>query len=127
LYAPENLTSSKKAIVTNALDGIARPLTISSRWIYTFAGMGYSNWQAVYGATSIPAGNGFSMKGVNGTDMTFVDGRANNPGSAQRYDFRGKPNNGDISISVKAGEQVLVGNPFPSALDLSLFLLENSG
>jgi len=57
----------------------------------------------------------------------MVDGRANNPGNSQRYDFRGKPNSGPILIPIKAGDHVLVGNPFPSALDLSLFLLENSG
>ena len=127
LYVPLTQTSSVPAKITNSLDGISQPLTISNRWIHTFSGTGYSDWKPIFSETSIPAGMGFSMKGVNGTDLTMVDGRANNSGNSQRYDFRGKPNNGPIEIPVKAGEQVLIGNPFPSALDLSLFLLENSG
>lgn len=127
LYFPIGPTTSMPANITNSFDGIASPLSISDRWIYTFSGTSYSDWKAIFSEISIPAGIGFSMKGVNGTDLTTVDGRANNPGNSQRYDFRGKPNNGPIAIPVEAEEQILIGNPFPSALDLSLFLLENSG
>ncbi|NNM10156.1 MAG: T9SS type A sorting domain-containing protein, partial [Flavobacteriaceae bacterium] len=38
----------------------------------------------------------------------------------QNYDFRGRPNNGDISVGVMANESTLSGNPYPSALDLFL-------
>jgi hypothetical protein len=48
----------------------------------------------------------------------------NNPGSAQRYDFRGKPNDGDITITVADGMFTLTGNPYPSAMDLSAFLTD---
>ena len=125
--SPQTRTRSIPAEITIALDGTANPLLISSRWIFTFAGHDYSDWWHVGAKTEIPAGMGFSMKGVNGKDHTTVNGRYNNPGNAQRYDFRGKPNSGDILINVSPGDHFLVGNPYPSALDLNRFLLENSG
>ena len=127
LYAPLDLLHSRRAENTGHLDGLATPLTISNKWIYTYSGLGYSDWTYIGHSTAIAAGFGFSMKGVNGTDATVISGRANNPGSSQRYDFRGKPNSGLIPISVSEGAAVLVGNPYPSALDLSLFLWEHSG
>jgi hypothetical protein len=57
----------------------------------------------------------------------MVENRANNPGNAQRYDFRGRPNSGTIEIPIAPDNIILVGNPYPSSLDLSLFLLQNSG
>ena len=127
LYGPKTLTMSEKAQNTAAQNGTAMPLNISSRWIYTYNGNGYSSWNFIGAATAIPQGNGFTMKGTEGQDLTILEERANNPGGAQRYDFRGRPNSGKIEVQVAAEELVLVGNPYPSALDLSLFLLENSG
>ncbi|MDP5078585.1 MAG: T9SS type A sorting domain-containing protein, partial [Nonlabens sp.] len=46
--------------------------------------------------------------------------------TGQRYDFRGRPNNGTITLSVIADDFALVGNPYPSALDLKRFLEDNS-
>jgi hypothetical protein len=67
------------------------------------------------------------MKGTSGTDATSVDGVQNNAGGngAQRYDFRGKPNDGNISVSVASGMTTLTGNPYPSAIDMQLFLADN--
>ncbi len=127
LHAPEDQIISKRALNTGQLNGLASPFTISNRWIHTYAGTGYSDWNFIGHDTAIPAGYGFSMKGVSGTDLTQVDDRPNNPGAAQRYDFRGKPNSGTIQIPIYPDTFVLTGNPYPSALDLSLFLLENSG
>ncbi|HET8754211.1 MAG TPA: secretion protein, partial [Salinimicrobium sp.] len=127
LYFPVNQIKSLNAQIITALDGIAKPLSISSRWIYTFSGTKYSDWNYIGDQTAIPAGYGFTMKGVNGIDPILVDQRQNNPGNSQRYDFRGKPNDGIITIPILEGQSVLVGNPYPSALDLSKFLLENSG
>jgi hypothetical protein len=75
------------------------------------------------------------MKGVNGTDNTDIlgDGVVNNDGNltngtGQRLDFRGRPNNGTIPVEVGPdGNLTLAGNPYPSALDLNYFLLQNSG
>jgi len=117
-------------------------LTISNRWIYKFtAANNYSNWSYVGDAGSVSSGLGFTMKGVYGDDTTAIgEATVNNPtGSGglndyQRYDFRGKPNDGTISISVAAPtmadqypNSTLTGNPYSSAINLNLFLLENSG
>ncbi len=127
LHAPVSEIHSQPAKITSALNGMADPLTISNQWIYTFSGNGYSNWTSVGGSTSIPAGFGFTMKGTQGKDPTFLEGRENNPGNSQRYDFRGRPNSGTIEIPIISEGFVLIGNPYPSSLNLSLFLLENSG
>ncbi|MFO7718951.1 MAG: T9SS type A sorting domain-containing protein, partial [Gillisia sp.] len=71
-------------------------------------------------------GEGFTMKGVAGTNTgVTIYGIPNNPGNKQRYDFRGKPHNGTISLAVEKDKNRLVGNPYPSALDLKKFLEEN--
>ncbi len=127
LHAPISNINSRPAQLTTALNGTANPLTISTRWIYTFNGNSYSNWNFIGGSTSIPPAYGFTMKGTEGQDHTTVDDRPNNPGNAQRYDFRGRANSGVIEIPISPESFVLVGNPYPSAFDLSLFLLENSG
>lgn len=127
LYAPVSLITSTPALLSTALNGTSSPLTISTRWIYTFNGNGYSHWNFIGGTTGIPPGYGFTMKGTEGEDPTLVEGRANNPKNAQRYDFRGSPNSGTIEIPVNKDMFVLVGNPYPSIFDLSLFLLQNSG
>ncbi|GAB2768431.1 T9SS type A sorting domain-containing protein [Salinimicrobium soli] len=127
LQSPLTSTNSSPVNITSGLNGTSSPLTISNRWIYTFSGKEYSSWNYIGSNISIPAGLGFTMKGVDGKDPTEVEGVANNPGNEQRYDFRGLPNSGDIEVAVAEDEIVLVGNPYPSLLDLSLFLLENSG
>lgn len=127
LYAPKTETNSVPAQNSSALNGTADPLNISSHWIYTYSGYDYFSWHFIGNTTAIPAGYGFSMKGVDGKDPTMLEGRENNSGNSQRYDFRGRPNSGNIEVPVSPEEIVLVGNPYPSALNLSYFLLENSG
>jgi len=110
------LTTANNPVLTTALNGTASPLTISSRWIYKFITSNtYANWVAVGANNTVNAGEGFTMKGTDGTS-------ANNPGANQRYDFRGKPNDGTININVAAGMRTLTGNPYPSAINLNLFL-----
>ena len=126
----QTTTTSNNGTTTNSL------LTISSRWIYTLTTANqYSSWNFIGAGTTIAAGQGFTMKGVSGTDDTEVLLVDNNPGNNQRYDFRGKPNDGTILIPVGNAldgttmytESTLTGNPYPSAINLNLFLLENSG
>jgi len=123
LYEPIDKTTSRPVKITSNENGSANPLTISSRWIYKFSGVGYSSWQHIgNNINQLAAGMGFTMKGTNGTNSTTIDGVKNNPGSAQRYDFRGIPNNGDITLNIDANKSLLVGNPYPSAIDLDAFL-----
>lgn len=124
----QTTTTSNNGTTTNSL------LTISSRWIYTLTTANqYSSWNFIGAGTTIAAGQGFTMKGVSGTDNTSVLGVQNNPTNNQRYDFRGKPNDGTIGIPVVSDpgpnytNSTLTGNPYPSAINLNLFLLENSG
>ncbi|MFT7429378.1 MAG: hypothetical protein ACI9IZ_001876 [Nonlabens sp.] len=106
------------------------PLRIAGRWLWTYdsggnATTGYAGWSIFNGAQTNKSGYGFTMKGVidNGTlnNGTF------NAASGQRYDFRGRPNNGTIYIGVGNDNATLAGNPYPSALDLKKFIEVNAG
>jgi hypothetical protein len=48
-------------------------------------------------SSAINAGEGFTMKGTSEVN-TYCKWVQNNPGSKQRYDFRGKPNDGTIQL-----------------------------
>jgi hypothetical protein len=43
----------------------------------------------------------------------------------QNYDFRGNPNNGNITAPITANAYNLSGNPYPSALDLNKVFFDN--
>lgn len=129
LGRPTNSTATTPAIVLPAgsYDGVSNPLSIASAWIYKLINANnYSQWMLVGGASTIAPGEGFTMKGTSGTDAVDPDGLGvtNNPGSAQRYDFRGKPNNGNITVTLGTNNATLTGNPYPSALHLNAFLLD---
>jgi hypothetical protein len=123
LGVPSTSISTTLANPIAGFDGLASPFSISTRWIYKFiAQSNYYGWVQVGSASTLNAGEGFTMKGSSGTDTTPVDGVQNNPGSSQRYDFRGKPNDGTIDIPVLVDKLTLTGNPYPSAINLKLFL-----
>lgn len=127
LGVPTSTTATTPASVIGGLDGTAVPFSVSSAWIYKFINSdNYSQWVFVGSANNIAPGQGFTMKGTSGVDPTVVDGVQNNPGGAQRYDFRGKPNDGNISVNVGADQLTLTGNPYPSALHVNAFLLDPS-
>lgn len=101
-----SFTDAVRANTTAGYNGWENPvLTISTRWLYKresgapFTAIGTGN--------NVAPGLGFTMKGTE----------TNN--HMQRYDFRGRPNNGDITIPVVINKVVLSGNPYPSALDLN--------
>lgn len=128
LFSPQDVLNSNSAVITTGLNGSASPLTISNYWIWKYiTSSTYANWVWVGSASSLSAGEGFTMKGTSGSDATTVDGVQNNAGGtgAQRYDFRGKPNDGNISVSIANGMTTLTGNPYPSAIDMQLFLADN--
>ncbi len=126
-YEPLTRTHSRKAEITSGYEGKADPLTISNRWIYKLSGQGYIDWVYVGNNFIVSAGEGFTMKGVEGTNTNIkLYGVENNPGNEQRYDFRGRPHTGTIELNISQGEILLTGNPYPSAIDLNAFLLENT-
>jgi len=112
LYNPSGPTAATKALTTTGRDGIISPMTISTRWLYTFMTPGTeieSNYVRMNGGNNAPAGFGFTMKGL-GTAT---------PGANQIYDFRGRPNSGTFTIPLGPSLMTLTGNPYPSALDLN--------
>ncbi|WP_164549899.1 LamG-like jellyroll fold domain-containing protein [Nonlabens ponticola] len=100
------------------------PATVSSDWLYTmFNGTGYADWTRVDPATTdIRPGLGWTQKGPNA------------PSALHQFTFEGVPNNGTILIpAIDADGDPLVnetisvlGNPYPSAIDLHKFIDDNT-
>ncbi len=109
-------TNAEVVETTTGRDGSVSPLTISTRWLYTFMEPGTEaegNYARMNSNNAAPAGFGFTMKGVGPV------GTLN-----QLYEFRGRPNNGNYTIPVQGPDgsdarMTLTGNPYPSALDLN--------
>ena len=100
---------------------------ISTYWLWTFQDDNqnfngeadtYSEWRQVGTSTLLPSGIGFTMKGTSG----WIDVQ-----ERQNYTFRGKPNNGDITLNIGSNQNKLIGNPYPSAIDGFKFIEENIG
>lgn len=98
------------------------PITISAYWMFKFANTagGNNDWSYTGPFGSIDVGLGYTMKGP-GTGGVTDD---------QNYTFIGKPNNSTsavtISHPISAGNNTLVGNPFPSTLDADQFINDNT-
>ncbi|TRX40768.1 LamG-like jellyroll fold domain-containing protein [Flavobacterium restrictum] len=92
------------------------PISLASKWIFKFdnAINDYANWQRIYETGTVPVGQGFTLKGSGAASAT------------QNLTFVGKPNNGNITSTVGAAQLLLVGNPYPSALDASAFIADNA-
>tara|TARA_R110000868_G_scaffold83058_6_gene234733 strand:+ start:33626 stop:36289 length:2664 start_codon:yes stop_codon:yes gene_type:complete len=107
------------SFLTSGYNGTASPLGIADYWIWKFNNRlnnNFSSWQHVRSTGTLKPGEGFTMKGP-GTGSFY---------QYQNYVLKGKPNNGDINIAVNAGNDYLVGNPYPSAIDSNQFILDNS-
>ncbi|MBE0423000.1 MAG: T9SS type A sorting domain-containing protein [Lutibacter sp.] len=98
--------------------GITTPIIISSYWLHTFNGTdnNYGSWKPINENTLLLAGEGYTMKGTSG---------AVNIGNQQNYVFKGKPNNGNFTLQIDAGNSRLIGNPYPSAMDADEFIKDN--
>jgi hypothetical protein len=94
------------------------PRKISNYWLYKFRGTSnvYSEWKHVGSTGTLLAGEGYTMKGTSG--YAEISDR-------QNYVFKGKPNNGNITLTIGPGQNYLLGNPYPSALDATQFILDN--
>lgn len=104
--------------ISNGFNGTSSPIGIADFWIWKYATLAsgdYSVWSHVRSTGSISAGQGYTMKGP-GT------GTVND---SQNYVFNGKPNNGDINLTIAPNSDYLVGNPYPSAIDAVQFILDN--
>lgn len=112
LGRPASLTTFTSPDLSNAAlsNGTDAPYAIAQRWIwmYNVPSTLYASWVYVGATNTVPAGLGFTMKGTTAGN--------------QQYDFRGKPNDGTMTHTVGNGQFTLVGNPYPSAIDLNMFL-----
>lgn len=97
--------------LNGALPSGQNNLTIANYWIYSYLnGISGTSWIQEKETGSFEPGEAFILKG---------------PGAPQNYTFVGTPNDGDITINMNAYHYSLLGNPYPSALNLDAFLLDN--
>ncbi|WP_185967794.1 PKD-like domain-containing protein [Formosa sediminum] len=96
---------------TNSDGAPGNPPFISTRWLYLFENYNTTtfNWHKIDEDYDINVGLGYIMKGASNADYTFI----------------GQPNNGDYLVNVSAGNDALVGNPYPSAIDANTFITDN--
>jgi len=102
---------------SSGYDGATSPMTLSTNWMFKYANLTsntYSAWQHISNTGAINPGEGFIMKGTGAA-------------SDQNYVFEGKPNNGIINLTINSGNDYLVGNPYPSAIDANKFISDNTG
>ncbi|MGM1055381.1 MAG: T9SS type A sorting domain-containing protein [Bacteroidota bacterium] len=93
---------------------------ISSYWLWTYYPADvnvYANWEEIWETGTVSTGGGFTMKGTSGAAEHMKD--------AQNYAFKGKPHNGDITLTIGKDQNYLIGNPYPSAIDGRQFILDN--
>ncbi len=104
--------------LTSGYNGTSSPVAVADYWIWKFSNQqsdNYSKWQHVRSTGTMLVGEGFTMKGPGTGSIA----------TPQNYVFEGKPNNGDINLTISAGNDYLVGNPYPSAIDANKFITDN--
>ncbi|MFV5689057.1 PKD-like domain-containing protein [Flavobacterium sp. ZT3R25] len=107
-------------------DGAAtNPIKISNRWLFSYNSLtpdsntglqNYFQWNYIGSNRVIKIGEGFTMKGTDGTASLLF---------SQNYVFVGKPNSGNIPLNIAVDQTYLIGNPYPSALDADEFIKDN--
>ena len=103
---------------TAADSGNSDPITLSSYWLWKYYGSNdnYAAWQKIWPNSPLLPGEGYTMKGSSGSVPISTE---------QNYVFKGKPNNGEITLPLVVGYDRLIGNPYPSALDADEFIKDN--
>ncbi len=122
-----NLLKDGNGFNTQFTTGYTGNGNISTYWLYTFMnGVTYWDWVKLTTSKNIKPGVGYTQKGTG------------IPASEQQYIFEGKPNNGTIlidaidvggpgSVPSVSETSYLLGNPYPSALDIHKFIDDNEG
>ncbi|MDT0647519.1 PKD-like domain-containing protein [Zunongwangia sp. F260] len=106
---------------TYADGDFSTPRKVSNYWINAFRARtadAYSAWEQIGSNAQLKVGEGFTMKGTSGKEEVEVT-------DEQNYVFKGKPNNGDITLDIGPTQNYLVGNPYPSGLSVNQFFLDN--
>ncbi|WP_452232434.1 T9SS type A sorting domain-containing protein [Lacinutrix sp. MEBiC02595] len=120
-FSPQQMLFSGSSPYNGApsvLDGgsnVTTSLTLNTRWIYSYLqGTGaYGDWVGLNATSVINPAEGYTMKGSNTLSAN------------QNYVYYGAPNNGEYLMPINAGEESLLGNPYPSALDATKFIQDN--
>ncbi|KGL64033.1 WD40/YVTN repeat protein-like-containing domain protein [Polaribacter sp. Hel1_85] len=116
---PLAATGTPSDIIFSAdLDGDdgTSPITLSTRWLSKFINSGAWTTQIDESSELFSPGEGFSKKSTGAV-------------SGQNYTFVGRPNDGDYEHTIDAfgsGTWSLLGNPYPSPIDIDIFTTENS-
>ena len=108
-------TIAKNISFIDGYDGATTdPISLADYWVYTYSpnAEGRSNWAHKYKDQDISKGDGFIFKG---------------PGRPQNYTFVGTPNDGTFNTiaSIGPNESYLIGNPYPSAINVKNFIEDN--
>lgn len=104
---------------------------LSYAWIFTLeSAEGYGGWNLIGDTGAVSPGYGFTLKGRPDPPPTI---------DPKIIDFRGRPNNGNMTINVNFDgvdnepnsepidqASTLTGNPYPSAMDLKLFFVNSA-
>ncbi|WCO03408.1 T9SS type A sorting domain-containing protein [Psychroserpens ponticola] len=101
--------------VLDEFGNVVTALTINEQWVYKYLqGTGaYSDWVGLDQYSRLNPGEGYTMKGTN---TLFTE---------QNYVYSGAPNNANYFLPINIGEQSLIGNPYPSAIDANKFINDN--
>ncbi|WP_395051740.1 T9SS type A sorting domain-containing protein, partial [Flavobacterium sp.] len=111
--------------VSFADGALSIPINISNRWIWSYNSLtpdantewdDYFQWNYIGSTGLIKTGEGYTMKGTGGTAAITT---------TQNYVFVGKPNSGNIILSIAPQGTYLLGNPYASALDAKEFIKDN--
>ncbi len=113
---------------STSVNASQNPAYLNEAWIYTFENMNgdYLNWNYVGSTGLINPGVGYTMKGPDIKNAVRPGASGANT-EFKAYTFAGLPNGGSYSFTVDNGNIYLLGNPYPSALDINDFINDNSG
>jgi len=116
---------------TSDLPAQSHPVYLNANWVYTFRnGLdgSYDAWFAghIKHTGSLNPAEGYTMKGP-GVDKDLNPANGNSTTEYESYTFSGTPNDGNYSVNIDAGNDYLIGNPYPSAIDADKFINDNNG
>ncbi len=105
---------------------------MASNWadtFYNFDSKTTNNWVRNYAADKMISGKGYISRARNGQfglDYNNVSSIFN-AGGTWTAKFYGVPNNGIVTLkNITSGNYCLIGNPYPSAIDVDAFMLKNN-
>ncbi len=109
--------------------GGSHPVTLNSYWVFAFKDAPDNSYQGWYDNHiqhngSLSPGEGYTMKGP-GVDAALNAANGSATTDYESWTFAGFANDGDYSLSISAGNDYLVGNPYPSALDADQFIKDH--